>query len=272
VKVAIDTTLFAADIPAGTYNVGDIIPLVNIDGPANVRSGRGAAKLKSVICGQFNAATPYFRIHIKNSDWIDELASFTGAASGNFATTLFDDESGAVQKGHDCNLTPNSGWQVYAECVVAGTPTAANSIFALIDIDYPEVGGVTDPKKAVGFPTTINYDIASVPSAAFGSLVGSTWTSQSVDYFKAGFKYVLDAVELSSSAVVVAFVAFANAAGMGGLTRIIPIINNPNAIRYSVKYSSVLVKGPMDIKIKAFQATAGTFASFMAHDYVKQKA
>lgn len=272
--MAIDSSLFAADIPAGTYTVGQVVNLGNIDGPANVRSGRGAAKLKSITCAQFAAQAPYFRIHVKNSDWIDDIASFAAPVSGAGGITVFDDESGGVQKGHDCNLTPNSGWQIWAECVVGGTSTSANSIFALLDIDYPEVGGVTDPKKAVGLPTTIDYDVGGITTTAFGALVGSTWITQSVDYFKAGYKYVLDAVEMitSASATTVAFVAFSNAAGMGGLTRIIPVTSNPNAIRYSIKYSSVLLKGPMDVKVKAFQAAAASNDLFMAHDYVKQKA
>lgn len=270
--MAIDSTLFAADIPAGTYAVGDVVNLTCIDGPANVRSGRGAAKLKSLICAQFAAQNPYWRIHVKNSDWIDDIASFTGPISGQNGATIFDDESGSVQKGHDCNLTANSGWIVYAECVIGGTSTSGNSIFALIDIDYPEVGGVTDPKKAIGLPTTIDYDkVSTITSIAFGALVGSAWVSESVDYFKAGYKYVLDAVELAASSTVVGFIAFSNAAGMGGLTRIIPLTSYTSSIRYSVKYSSVLQKGPMDIKLKMFQSTAAAVDIFSAHDYVKQK-
>ena len=269
--MAIDTTLFAADIPAGTYAAGDMIPLACIDGPANVRSGRGAAKLKSIVCAQLAQQAPYFRVHVKNSDWIDEATTICGALGGGGQTTVLDDESGSVQKGHDCNLTPNSGWQVYAEVIIGGTSTTANSVFTLVDIDYPEVGGVTDPRQAVGSPTSINFDIASMTSQAYGAMVGSSWVSQSVDYFKAGYKYVLDAAEIGGSSAVF-FLAFSNAAGMGGLTRIIPITSNSNAIRYSIKYSSILLKGPMDIKVKAFQATAGTISAFMVHDYVKQRA
>lgn len=270
--MAIDTTLFAADIPAGTYNVGDVIPLVPIDGPANVRSGRGAAKLKQILVGQLAAAGPYFRIHVKNSDWIDEIESFTAGVSGSGAITIFDQESGAIQNGHDCSLTQNSGWQVYAEVVAAGSPTAPNSVFCMIDVDYPEVGGVTDPKKAVGFPTSVSFDEANVPVAANGAMVGSTWTTRNVDYLKAGYRYVLDAVELAAGSTVVGFLAFSNAAGMGGLQRIIPVITFAEAIRYSIRYSSVLVKGPMDVKLKLFAGTAGTTNVVMAHDYVKQKA
>ena len=266
--MAIDSTLFAADIPAGTYAVGDVVQLGCIDGPANVRSGRGNAKLKTISVGQLASSTPYWKIHVKNSDWIDEVQSFAAV----LGPTSFDDESGGVQGGHDCNLTPNSGWQVWAECVTGGSPTAGNSIYALIDIDYPEVGGVTNPKAAVGFPTSISYNVASVSVDAIGGLTTAKWESQSVDYFKAGYRYVLDAVELAYGSTVVGFIAFSNAAGMGGLTRIIPIISNIAAIRYSVKYSSILLKGPMDVKTKLFQTAAGTIPLTMAHDYVKQKA
>lgn len=268
--MAIDSTIFAADIPAGTYAVGDVVQLVPTDGPANVRSGRGPAKLKNVVCAQMSSNGPFWKIHVKNSDWIDDIESFAGFIQN--APAVFADDSGALQSGHDNNLTPNSGWQVWAECISGATSTGANSIYALVDIDYPEVSGVTDPKRAVGTPTTIAYDRASVPIAAVGSLVGSTWSSESVDYLKAGYKYVLDSVEMyGSQAGINGFVAFSNAAGMGGLTRIIPIAAILSGIRYGVRYSSVLQKGPMDVKLKLF-GTAGTANVFMCHDYVKQKA
>ena len=268
--MAIDTSLFAADIPAGTYAIGDVVQLTSVDGPANVRSGRGAAKLKNIVCAQMLAAAPYWKIHVKNSDWIDDVQSFAGVIQ-NFPT-VFDDDSGAVQNGHDDDLTPNSGWQIWAECIIGGTSTSANSIYTLIDIDYPQVSGVTDPKKAVGIPTSIAYNRTSVPVAAVGALVGSQWDVVNVDYFKAGYRYVLDTVEMyGSQAGINGFVAFSNAAGMGGLTRIIPIAAILSGVRYNVKYSSVLVKGPMDVKLKLF-GTAGTANVFMCHDYVKQKA
>lgn len=265
--MAIDSTIYAADIPAGTYAVGDIIPLVNTDGPANVRSGRGAAILKSVTTMAMAFSAPFWRIHIKNSDWIDDVISMAGPIS----TTSFDDESGCTQGGHDCKLTPNSGWQIYAECILPGTSTVANSIVTLIDVDYPEVGGVTDPRKAVGFPTSIDYDLTVVTNA-YGTATTANWVSASVDYLKAGYKYVLDAVEFTTPSTSFGFIAFSNAAGMGGLTRIIPIYSDISAIRYSVKYSSVLQKGPMDVKVKLFEATSSTMAVAMVHDYVKQKA
>lgn len=269
--MAIDTTIYMCDIPAGTYAVGDVINLQNTDGPANVRSGRGSAKLKTIIVGCFATGTPLWKVHVKNSDWIDDVQNLAGQA---YTTTAFDEESGSVQGGHDCDLTQNSGWQIWAECIVAGTSTVANSVFALIDIDYPQVGGVTNPKAAVGYPTSIPLDNAAATVHANGTAIGATWDVVNVDYFKAGYKYVLDAVEITSNTNnLVGFVAFSNAAGMGGLTRIIPVnAYQVTAIRHAIKYSSVLLKGPMDVKLKMFAATAGTSAVAVIHDYVKQKA
>ena len=269
-KVAIDSTLFAADIPAGTYAVGDVVQLACIDGPAHVRSGRGAAKLKNLVTAQLTSTAPYWKIHVKNSDWIDDMESFA-AVIQNFPT-VFADESGAVQNGHDNDLTPNSGWQVWAECVIGSTSTVANSVFALIDIDYPQVGGVTNPKNAVGAPTSIAYNKTSTAVNAVGTMTSAGWITENVDYLKAGYKYVLDTVEFySTQSAAAGFVAFSNAAGMGGLTRIIPVSAQLSALRYGIRYSSVLVKGPMDVKLKLF-GTAGTADVMMCHDYVKQKA
>ena len=271
--MAIDSTVFGADIPAGTYNAGDIVQLGCIDGPANVRSGRGRAVLKQILVGQFSAAnpTPFWRIHVKNSDWIDDVSSFTAGIIGS--PTAFDGESGSIQSGHDCELTANSGWQVYAECIIGATSTAANSIFALIDIDYPQVAAVTNPKLAIGTPATISYDAGATPINAFGTLTTANWVTKNVDYLKAGFDYVLDAVEMNGgSNLLGGFIAFSNAAGMGGLTRIIPIINNPAAIRQAVRYASAIVKGPMDVKTKIFQLTPSSVNITLAHDYVKQTA
>lgn len=270
--MAIDSTVYAADIPAGTYAVGDIVQLGCIDGPANVRSGRGRAVLKQILVGQFSAAnpTPFWRIHVKNSDWIDDVSSFTAGIIGS--PTAFDDESGSVQSGHDCELTANSGWQVYAECIIGATSTAANSLFAQIDIDYPQVAAVTNPKQAIGTPATVTFDAGATPINAFGTLTSANWVTKNVDYLKAGFAYVLDAVEMNGGTNLLGgFIAFSNAAGMGGLTRIIPIINNPAAIRQSVRYASSIVKGPMDVKLKLFAGTAGTENIFMSHDYVRKR-
>lgn len=269
--MAIDSSLFAADIAAGTYAVGDSIQMGCISGPANVRSGRGAALLKRIVtgCGISTTTTARFRIHVKNSDWIDDVMNI---AASSTAPTALSKESGMVQKGHNCNLTQNSSWTVWAECIRAGTTTAAMSIWSIIDIDYPDVASVIEPGKLDGTPTTIQYDKASVPFIADGTLTAASWQVENVDYFKAGFAYCLDKIELLCQPTAYGFVAFSNAAGMGGLTRIIPITDSAVATRYAVEYASVLRKGPMDIKTLYIAASATTADVQMCHDYVKKRA
>lgn len=274
--MAIDSSVFGAVVTAAAHTVGEIIPLGNIAGPANVRSGRGAAILKNIQVGNLTntgATVTQWAIHVKNSDWVDDVISVPAAiAATNF--TALSPESGCSQIGHDCQLTPNSGWQVYAECIRPGTETNALDLFALIDVDYPSVAAVTDPTKIVGTPSSIPLTM-NVNYNADGTITSATWNIVSVDYFKAGFKYCLEKVEMPSTSTsgqsVTGFVAFSNAAGMGGLQRIIPITNNIVGIRYPVKYASTLVKGPMDVKAMLFANTGtGPGTAFMVHDFVKK--
>lgn len=273
--MAIDSSLFAADIPAGTYTTGQIIPLGNIAGPANVRSGRGAAVLKNIFSGAIinSGSYPSFRVHVRNSDWVDEVLNLPSELKST--DTGFDPDSGQNQIGHDCELTANSGWQVYGEVVGGATSTNAMSLFTLIDIDYPSVSAVQNPSNAIGVPTSIPFDKAAAVVNAAGAMTAATWQVENVDYFKAGYKYCLEKVEMVGAvngAPLAGFVAFANAAGMGGLQRIIPLNTNSEAIRYPIRYASTLVKGPMDVKTMFFAATAGTENVFMSHDFVKRGA
>lgn len=265
--MAIDTTMFVADIPAGTYAVGDVIELTCSTGPANVRSSRGAAILKQITALRMISGNPLWEIHVKNSDWIDEVISYAGQLNN---ATVLDDHSGSVQFGCDNPLSPNSGWQVYAKCMAGGTSTNADSLVALIDIDYPSVSAVVDPDAVIGIPTTIPYDL-SFTSNVIGGAVGANWTTQNVDYFKAGYQYCLQAVEMLGTAVSGGgFVAFSSAAGMGGLQRIIPLNSLSAGIRAKIRYSSKLVKGPMDIKLMLFNTTAQSGSVRLLNDYVKR--
>lgn len=272
--MAVDSSLFGADIPAGTYARGDVINLGIISGPAVVRSGRGTAILKRILGGvmtEASGAATYWRIHVKNSDWIDDAECLTSQIS---TPTFLDQHSGATRPGNNQQLTPNSSWQVYAECILGGTTTAANSIFALIDIDYPEVSAITDPDALIGVPASIDYDKQNATINAFGSLTSSAWETENVDYFKAGWMYALQEVSIFSPSVggsPVGFVSFSNAAGMGGLSRIIPVSADPGAIRQTIEYASLLVKGPMDIKTMLFMSSAQTADIVMIHDFVKRK-
>lgn len=268
-NVAIDSTLFVCDIPAGTYAAGDVLNFkVNL-GPANVRSGRGDAILKQIAT--FYAASLgacKWRIHVKNSDWIDDVESFPAVLLG---ATSMDDHNGSIQFGCDDKLTQNSGWMVYAECISGGTTTTANSLFVLIDIDYPQVSAIRDPDTLIGVPTSIKFDKTTEAVQAIGALENGTWSVVSVDYFKAGYAYCIQAVEaVTTSNIGGGFLAFSNAAGMGGLQRIIPMNVDINAIKYKLRYASKLVKGPMDVKLMLCAASATTTDIFMIHDYVKK--
>lgn len=254
--MAIDSSLWMVDIPAGSYAIGDTIPLEIKAGPANVRTGRGPAFLKNVTVGSLRGGSPFWKIHVRNSNWVDDMQSLASDAK---QVTSFATEGGNVTNGNDAPLYPNSGWEVYAECASGGELTQADSLFALIDIDYPDVSSVANPDIIAGIPTSIPLD-QSVSSHAFGASKQASWNVTSVDVFKAGYVYCLNNIELysKSGTQTVAFIALSNAAGMGGLTRIVPNNTLTFGIRKKIQYSTRLVKGPMDVMVMAFQATAAS--------------
>lgn len=271
--MAIDSSLFMADIPAGTYAAGDQITLTIKAGPSVVRSGRGAAILKRLTVGQLGnvtGSTSTWKISVKNSDWIDEMKSVTVPL---YNASALDERTGSVQRGNDCPLTPNSTWEVVATCTSAYTTTVANSIFALIDIDYPSVSSIVDPDNIPGIPTTIDYQIpAAINLNALGASAAAAWDEANVDIFKAGYEYALQKIEMTSI-LGSGFIALANAAGMAGLCRIIPIATTADSIRNKVEYATKLVKGPMDIKYLMFAnaGTASTGRPTVLLDFVKRK-
>ena len=271
--MAIDSSLFIAYIPAGTYAVGDKIPLNIKTGPSVVRSGRGTALLKRMtvgIIGSVSGSASYWKISLKNSDWVDPMISITAPLASN---TGLDERSGGVQRGNDCPLTPNSSWEVEATCIAAGTTTVANTIYCLIDIDYPSVAAIVDPDVIPGIPTTIDYtNAAAVTTSALGSGSSATWDEANVDIFKAGFEYALQKIELTGLPAY-GFIALANAAGMAGLQRIIPISASPEQIRNKVEYATKLVKGPMDVRFLLFNnaATASSCTPNLLLDFVKRR-
>ena len=268
--MAIDVTTFAADLPAGTYTAGDTVELVCTSGPKVVRSGRGAALLKrisSFFMGPTTGST-HWRIDVQNSDWVDKTSSFAVLMTN---PTAMDVRTGAIQAGHDCPLTPNSEWKVTATCIIGNTTTVAASLTAEIEIDYPSVSAITDPTKLAGIPASINVSNA-VTINATGSATTANWEIINVDFFKAGFEYALEKVELSVPAAnVMGYISLSNAAGMGGLTRIIPITADRDNIRPLIEYASKLVKGPLDIGFKLFATTASTSTANVTFDFVKRR-
>lgn len=269
----IDTTMFGADIPAGTYAVGDTVSLGVVDGPAVVRSGRGAALLKRITCGSLgnvSGSGSNWKIHVKNSDWIDDAISLTPCIKD---ATALDERTGGIQRGHDCPLTPNSSWEVYAECAAAVTTTVPNSIFALIDVDYPSVSSIIDPDTLPGVPATIEVMRTGATLKALGTLVGSSAEIMNYDFFKAGYEYALEKVESTGSLGFAGFITISNAAGMAGLKRIIPIASTAVNIRNKIEYASKLVKGPLDIGLNLFEnsATPATANIQLIMDFVKRR-
>lgn len=268
----IDTTLFGVDLPVGTYTKGDVIELKCIAGPNTVRSGRGAANLKMVNSGFLlgAGARSMWKISIKNSDWIDPLENISGQLS---EPATLDVRSGCNNFGHNCPLTPNSGWTVTAECLDTVTTTIANSLYALIDVDYPQVASIINPENLQGFPTAIDHAIPNATLAGAGTLTTTGWFKQSVDYMKAGYVYALDKLESFSGLGFVGFVSLENAAGMGGLCRIVPVCSAVEAIKQTIDYASSITKGPMTIGTLLFSnsGSATNDDVLLIFDYVKRK-
>lgn len=272
--MAIDSSLFGATIPAGSYAAGDRIPLAIVDGPAVVRSGRGAAILKRFTTGTLSSlsgAGVQMKVSIKNSDWVDPVIS---ATTDLYQVTSLDEKNGCVQRGNNCPLTPNSSWEIYAEFTQTVTTTKDNGVFAIIDIDYPSVSAIVNPDALVGIPASLEVDQTTTVGKLGTFATTAKWDWFNVDIFKAGYEYALTKVELlATGGAHIGFIALANAAGMGGLSRIIPINNVPNTIRNMVEYSTKLVKGPMDVKFMLFDFNdnGGTITSQLVLDFVKRR-
>lgn len=264
--MAIDSSLFAATIPAATYTTGDIIPMGCIRGPAIVRDGYGHAKLKRFITIT-NAASASFVVRVKNSNWVDSMSN---PALGVSETT-FGNESGAVQSGQDAPLTPNSGWEVTAVCIAGGTEANAADIACIIDVDYPSVAAVQDPKAVQGFPVTIEDNYTHTITAKGALASAPVWATFNVDFLKAGSKYLLtEASFKDSGSSTFGFISLSGAAGQSGLERIIPVrAGSAAGLRYSLDYSTPLVKGPMNINILSV-GTAGTSSAYTYFDFVKK--
>lgn len=263
--MAIDTSIYAVDISPGAVNRDDVFQLGCIDGPSVVRSGRGTAVLKRITTFK-DGTGGTFEIYIKNSDWIDpavNLAAFIG-------DTTFDRRTSSYQSGNNCNLTPNSSWEVWARCIEPGTATA-QTLFCLIDVDYPSVSSIIDPDGLTGYPTSISYNCGQITVKATGTGKSNpAWDVFNVDIFKAGYEYALQKMSVTTSFNTIVFVAISNAAGMGGLQRIVPVVSRDGAIRSVIEYASKLQKGPMDVKIKAY-GNAGATQTDILFDFVKRK-
>ena len=265
--MAIDSSMFGVSLPAGTYTAGDILPMTNIRGPQIVRDGYGEAKLKRMICGLArlsNGSIVVGHVIVKNSNWVDEMSNIAAPIS---AVALAENSSN-IQRGHDCKLTPNSGWEVTFIVDETVTTTAANDVFCLLDIDYPSVQAVQNPRTAPGTPVTIiRKDTVTV--TAFGNIASPVWTTFNVDFLKAGYRYLLTELGVYNSTIGMGFVSISGAAGQNGLERIIPVVPlNAGYMRYLLDYSTPLVKGPMNLNYLML-GVAGSQSTVAEIDWVK---
>ena len=262
--MAVDSTLFAASIPAAAYAVGDVIPMGVIRGPAVVRDGYGDAILKRTF--SITTATLTGHVVIKNSNWVDEMDNICPVPNA-VALARY---SNGIQSGHDAKLQPNSGWDVFFVVDSAGATTVAADVFTIIDIDYPKVQAVADPRTAQGVPcSNIRRDAFTVTAA--GSSPSMVWTTYNIDILKAGYRYLLASAGYKApTQPPLGFFTISGAAGQSGLERIIPVMpTSLTNLRYEIDYSTPLVKGPFNINYAAV-GTAGADVAIIEIDWVKR--
>lgn len=264
--MAIDSSLFHVVVPAGTHLAGEVIPLKVIRGPSVVRDGYGSAKLKRIYT--IGNTTAQWAITVKNANWVDQMKNLVPTISG---FTLARNSSG-LQEGNDCELQPNSGWIVTAECIIGAESKAKEDLFALIDIDYPQVQSVADPKAMQGTPVSEILGLSYTQTA-----IGADdliWTTHNVDMLKAGSKYLLAEAGFKDVFANIGFMSISGSSNQHGLERIIPTIpNTVNGLRYLLDYSTPLVKGPMNINLASVvlsTTTAGANTAYIEFDWVKK--
>lgn len=266
----IDSILFALDIPQASYAAGQVMPMKIIRGPSVVRDGYGTAILKQVmVFASAHTISNGTYVTFKNANWNDCMASTLSSLTGNNAYAAFSKVSPMIQKCGDVELQPNSAFEATVIVGEANTTSVDNTVFVLVDIDYPSVQAIAKPAEEKGMPVTIMRN-DTVTATAAGSAESMVWNTINVDEFKAGYRYLLAQVGCFDSSNNVGFVAFSGAPSMNGLVRIIPVIPRlAIASRLELEYSTPLVKGPMNIEY-AIVGTAGTITEQLECDYIRR--
>lgn len=267
----IDSMLYRLQAPAGTYNAGEQYPLTLVDGPAVVRDGYGTAVLKNVFTIADGEPMSPSLITIKNQNWVDSMSNLVSTAGGNGIYSILSENGPCMQRGGDMQLQPNSAFTVVFSPVNAVTTTTDTDIWCLIDIDYPQVAAISDPRNETGAPVSIVRQDA-VTINAFGA--AANWDTYSVDDFKAGYRYLL--AQVGSDAETVAqttlgFIKIHGAAGQNGLAQIIPVCPRfAGTMRFHLSYATPMTKGPMLISYMFFALTAGTDTAVTEFDYIRR--
>lgn len=271
--MAIDSTLFVATVPAGTYAAGDTITMSVIRGPSVVRDGYGAARMKKIVVLQDGSSQPIGYVTLKNSNWIDQIGNFAITSSSGTNFTL-SENSAAIQKCGDVALQPNSSWT--AEYHIAEAITTSNDyeVFLLVDLDYPAVAAVENPQTQTGTPVTM-FNSYSITTTLIGAVESApVWNDFNVDVFKAGFRYLLAQIggkALNASGAQIGFFSIHGAAGQNGLERLIPFVpGSVIALRYGLDYSTPLVKGPMTVSVLVASAASVSDTLLMETDFIRR--
>lgn len=272
--MTIDSSLYHVTMPAGTYAAGVPVPMTCIKGPAVVRDGYGSAIMKRTVTFSNGIPAGFIgKVSVQNSSWIDSVKNFLSSAAGNGAYTAFSAIGPNVQRCGDVELQPNSTFVVAFVPDETVTTTGPVDIYCLIDIDYPSVAAVANPKAEKGTPVTLDLG-ATVTTTAPGTALD--WTVLNVDIFKAGFKYLVASVVIGATqggSNQYGFIAINGAAGQSGLCQIIPCVVRPlGAIRLDYDYSNVFVKGPMNIEFAVVDVngTPGTEAVHLEMDCIRR--
>lgn len=261
--MAIDSSLYIAPMTTGTYPAGVPIPLTCVKGPAVVRDGYGPAHMKKVI--SFASTIPggfIGKVSVKNSSWIDPMKSFVAGCGGNGAFSVLSTNGPTVQNCGDVELQPNSTFEVLFVPDETITLTGDVDIYCIIDIDYPSVSAVANPKLEKGTPTTLDRAAAIATTTKPNSPLD--WNVYNVDIFKAGYKYLIASAVINATANgsnQLGFIAISGAAGQAGLCQIIPCMVRPiGANRLDYDYSNVFVKGPMNLEFAVVDLNAAAAA------------
>lgn len=268
----IDSSLYTANIAAGTsVSAGDIVVLGLHTGSATVRQGYGQPVLKKITTGSVShqaTGKPVFEYIVQNSNWIDPMINGSNVL---WSSSALVDTSTGIQSGQDCPLEPNSTWQIYARCVVAGAYTdSGESLTALLDVDYPDVAAITNPANETGTPCSIARD-QNVTTVSAGNT--PSFTYESVDNLKPAFRYLKTKVSVTTPVSgEVGFIAVRNGATMAGLCQIVPWCSSSTFQSMPMPYSVIETKGSVDVGLMGW-ATGASGATEKAHiimDYVKK--
>lgn len=263
----IDSMLYQLKVPAGAYTAGQKIAMPLVRGPSVVRDGNGKATLKRIFTIADGSGVD-FNVHVTNGSWVDEVIN---PAPPVYNGTQLISDAKNIQSGHDCELQINSAFSVVAEVYTTKTSTVDFSVYCLIDIEYDAIPAVIDPRNQKGTPMTIQM-AETVPGSVAGSDL--TWTTLNKDLFKAGYKYLLTEVgtHLTSAAVTCTFgfLSITGAAGQAGLERIIPMYVSSASLAFPIDYSTVLVKGPMNVNLAYVVAAAGNADVDVQLDFVRR--